>query len=90
MVSMSLPSCLMFSFLDYIFLILRLSRLLHRELCVTAPVQQKLAGTQLAGPLLKQDFYAHSPRPNVDNGGINSKPQKAVIINQPFSSVFKG
>lgn len=91
--SMSLLSCLMFSLLYDIFLILRLSRLLHRELCVTALVQHKLLkheGTRLAGSLLREDFYAHSPRPNVDNGNITSKPQKAIIINQPFSSVFKG
>lgn len=59
--------------------------------CVT--VQQKLLkheDTQLAGPLLRQDFYAHSPILNIDNRGISGKPHKAIIINQPFSSVFKG
>lgn len=93
MASTSLLSCPRFSFLYDIFLTLRLSRLLRRGFCVTAPVQQKLLrheGTQLAGSVLRQDFYAHSPRPNVDNGGITSTPQKAIIINQPFSSVFKG
>lgn len=92
MASVSLALCLMLSFL-YISLTLRLSRLLHHGFCVTAPVQQKLLrheGTRLAGSVLRQDFYAHSPRPNVDNGGITSKPQEAIIINQPFSSVFKG
>lgn len=75
----------MFSLLYDIFLILDLLLLLLQcELCVTVPVQQRLLkheGTQLAGSLLRQDFYAHSPRPDVDNGDIISGPQKAIIIN---------
>ena len=37
-----------------------------------------------------KNFCAHSPRHSIDNVGITSKPRKAIIINQPFLSVFKG
>lgn len=53
-------SCLLFSLLYDIFFILTLSRLLHRELCVTAPVQQNLLkheGTQLTGLSAKAGFF---------------------------------
>ena len=78
-----------------IFLIFRLSGLLHHDLWLVCPSPECNKGFWSMKVLSWQalcwdkDFHAHSPRPNANNGCITSRPLKAILINEPFSLVFK-